>query len=282
MLKNNTGYGDLSALIQSELDDIAENVPHSEKARIPMLPEIGRLPPKNGKLDEVEAISASSRMRAKLMGMLQAIKMCPKSYGLSGRKLAPGRLIKLATGDPRIFRKKIETVTTNTAVALLLDLSGSMDGKYKVANEAAFALHNTLYGLKGVAACTLEFSGKNKEPEVSVLVGFGAKPQSENFNHYPFDGTPTGTAIWAARAMLLQRPEPRKIMLILTDGCPDDGYATKAATERALKDGIEIAAIGIMDSSVRHYWENHRVISAIHELPAAMFGIMEGMLTARR
>lgn len=78
--------------------------------------------------------------------------------------------------------------------------------------------------------------------------------------------------------MLLQRPEPRKIMLILTDGCPDSDYETKAATTRALKDGIEIAAIGIEDSSVRRYWDNHRVIKTIQELPAAMFGIMEGLL----
>ena len=193
---------DRSALIQSELDDIAENVSHHERLRIPILPEIGRLPPKNGKLDEVEAISASSRMRAKLMGMLQAIKMRPNSYGLSGRKLAPGRLVKLATGDPRIFKKKIETVDANTAVVVLLDLSGSMSSKYEVANAAAFALHNTLFGLKGVAACTLEFSGKNKEPEVNVLVGFGAKPLSEHFNHYPFDGTPTDCLLYTS-------PSPR-------------------------------------------------------------------------
>ena len=108
MLKEKTGYGDLSELIQSELDEMAANIPDIVRAGIPSLPEIGRLKPQFGKLNEVEAISASSRMRAKMMGMLQSIKRQPKSYGLSGKKLASGRLVRMATGDPRIFKKKIE------------------------------------------------------------------------------------------------------------------------------------------------------------------------------
>ena len=127
----------------------------------------------------------------------------------------------------------MEKVEVNTAVALLLDLSGSMSSRYEVANAAAFALHHTLFGLRGVAVCSLEFCGKQKQPEVNVLVDFGAKPLSEHFNHFPCDGTPTHNAIWVARSMLLQRPEPRKIMLILTDGCPDDDDETRSATKRA-------------------------------------------------
>jgi cobaltochelatase CobT len=278
MLKNKTGYGDLSALIQSELDNLALSTNSHERLGIPMLPDIGRLKAFHGKLDEVEAISAVSRMRARMMGLLQSIKNKPKSFGLSGRKLANGRLVKLALGDPRIFRKKIEAKVVNTAVVVLLDLSGSMTSKYEIANAAAFALHSTLFGLKGVAICSLEFSGKDEEPDVNLLVDFGVKPKSENFNHLPFDGTPTDTAIWTARAKLLQRLEPRKIMLILTDGCPDNGTETRAATVRTMKDGIEIAAIGIKDTSARNFWDNHKIIESIQELPAAMFGIMEGLL----
>jgi cobalamin biosynthesis protein CobT len=118
-----------------------------------MLPDIGRLKASYGKLDEVEAISAASRIRARMMGMLQSIKMQPKSFGLSGRKLANGRLVRMATGDPRIFRKKTEIKEVNTAVVVLLDLSGSMNGRYEIANAAAFALHTTLFGLKGVNVC---------------------------------------------------------------------------------------------------------------------------------
>lgn len=279
MLNNSTGYGDLSELIQSELNNMAAQTSYSELRSVPSFPEIGRMKSRFGKLDEVEAISASSRMRARIMGQLQSIKRQPGSFGSSGRKLATSKLVKMATGDPKIFKKKIDTVEINTAVTVMLDLSGSMDDKYDVANAAAFALHNTLFGLKGVSVCSLEFSGKSNQPEVNILVDFGKKPLSECFNHYPFDGTPTHMAIWAARAMLLQRSEPRKIMLILTDGCPDKGSDTQAATLRTMAEGIEIAAIGIMHSGVKNYWKNNRIINTIQELPAAMFGVMEDLLT---
>ena len=281
MLNNSTGYGDLSELIQSELNNMAAQTSSIDMRSIPSFPEIGRLKSRFGKLDEVEAISASSRMRARIMGQLQSIKRQPASFGTSGRTLATSKLVKMATGDPKIFKKKIETVEINTAVTVMLDLSGSMHDKCYVANAAAFALHNTLFGLKGVSVCSLEFSGKSNQPEVNILVDFGKKPLSECFNHYPFDGTPTHMAIWAARAMLLQRPEPRKIMLILTDGCPCNGTETHAATQRTMKEGIEIAAIGIMHSGVKNYWKNNQIINAIEELPAAMFGVMEELLTKR-
>jgi len=46
-----------------------------------------------------------------------------------------------------------------------------------------------------------------------------------------------------------------------------------------MKDGIEIAAIGIMDQSVQKHWDNHQVIKTVQELPAAMFTVLEGLLT---
>ena len=70
-------------------------------------------------------------------------------------------------------------------------------------------------------------------------------------------------------------------MLILTDGCPDDSSTTQAATRKSMQDGIEIAAIGIMHSGVKNLWDNHCVINSLQELPAAMFGVMEGLLTSK-
>ena len=44
---------------------------------------------------------------------------------------------------------------------------------------------------------------------------------------------------------------------------------------------IQVADIGIIDESVRHYWVNHKIIMSIQELPAAMFGIMEYWLNIK-
>jgi hypothetical protein len=71
-------------------------------------------------------------------------------------------------------------------------------------------------------------------------------------------------------------------MLILTDGCPDNPGATEASTKRTMADGIEFAAIGIMHDGVKNLWDNHCIIKSIDELPSAMFGVMERLLTTRQ
>jgi len=60
--------------------------------------------------------------------------------------------------------------------------------------------------------------------------------------------------------------------------CPDHPVGTIQATQRILRDKIEIAAIGIRTDEVKKFWERHRVIHQVKDLPKAMFEIMEGML----
>ena len=192
----------------------------------------------------------------------------------------------MACGDPRIFQKKLEVPALNTAVVVLVDASGSMFSQAgtnlrccDIANASAFALHHTLYGLSGVKVATAEFSGREpSRPEVNLLADFGEKPDSIAFSLRPGGCTPTAPALWFARAALLQRPEPRKIILVVTDGCPDNPAGTIQATQRILRDGIEIAAIGIRTDEVKKFWERHRVIHQVEDLPKAMFNLMEGML----
>ena len=43
----------------------------------------------------------------------------------------------------------------------------------------------------------------------------------------------------------------------------------------------ELRSRGIMHSGVKNYWKNNRIINSIEELPAAMFGVMEELLTKR-
>jgi cobalamin biosynthesis protein CobT len=263
---------------------------------IPQLPRVDRIKPNEpGLVDESRCITITSRMRAKLMGLLQAVKRLPERFGVSGRKLAVNRLVRMATGDPRIFRKRIESVAVNTAVVVLLDRSGSMierDGgsqsRIAVAREAAFSLHHTLSGITGVAVHSIAFDMIEKEqetPPIKVLCNWGEKPRSEHFGVSAREYTPTPWALWYARVELLVRPEPRKVVLLVTDGEPFgwDGIEadTLAATDRLYRDGIEIAAIGIETDSVQDYWKNNRVIKDLDELPQAMFAVMTDLLTRK-
>jgi cobaltochelatase CobT len=149
-----------------------------------------------------------------------------------------------------------------------------------IANASTFAIHHALYNQRGISCMSMSFEISYSE-SVRVMAAFDAKPNSSMFNMGSGGGTPTANAIWAARAVLLQRKEPRKIIIVLTDGQPDSKMATKIATERVEKDGIEIAAIGINTDCVKKFWKNSRCITEFEKLPQALFGVMEDLLTKK-
>ncbi|MDD2559027.1 MAG: hypothetical protein PHH87_12205, partial [Desulfuromonas sp.] len=252
--QGSSGYGDLSQLITQEMNIICQTIHEDILHSIPEAPDVGKVNPSlRCRLDEVEALSACSKMRARLLTLLQGYKQQTCTYGSSGRKLDANRLIRLGVGDARIFKRKSEQQALNTAVMVLLDNSGRMcdqvnaqHKRYQIANPAAFALHHALFGMAGVKVSTAMFcrSSSIKEP-VNIVCGFGSKPDSRAFNLHPMGGTPTHKALWYARAALLQQPESWKIILILTDGYPSSRPQCEIATKRCIKDGIEIAALGI-------------------------------------
>ena len=273
MLNDNGSFGDLSQMMVDEMNELS-----TDKSGIPLLPEIAQLKGKRPRLDEVEAISAASKMRAKMMLKLESSKRAHNTIGKSGKKISVPQLHKIALGDPRIFKRKEVVRKRNTAIVLVTDHSGSMDGeRAMIANPAQFALHNALYGMPGVAVASISFQCMHNHP-IRLQVGFKQKPTSDAFNITPNGTTNTDEAIWAARAMLFARPENRKIMLIITDGEPDCYDSTKAATDKCIKDGIEMAAIGIDTHSVERFWENSSCINNIKDLPKAMFEVLEKLL----
>lgn len=272
VVNNSSGFGDVSKMIQEEMDSLAKGSGAGDSALLPSVDVWGEMNPMN----EVEAISASSRMRAKMIGLLESVKRKPIAYGMTGKKIATSQLVKMAFGDPKLFKKKVDTFATNTAVVIMCDYSGSMCGeREEVSRPAAFALHNTLYGLRDVVVSTMGFN----EREIHDIVDFEKKPKSGCFNHGSTGGTPMDLALWAARSRLLARPEKRKILLLLTDG---EGGNTKKATESCVNNGIEIAAIGIMHHGVKNHWPNHKIIDRIEDLPAAMFSVMATLLESKK
>lgn len=69
--------------------------------------------------------------------------------GQTRGRIAPGSLFKTAVGDDRVFRQRFETRAKNTAVSLLVDCSGSMNGgRIDLAGIAAYALSTVLERLK--------------------------------------------------------------------------------------------------------------------------------------
>lgn len=222
--------------------------------------------------------ATSNRLRSRLQGLIQARR--PKPFAANrGRRVESQRLAKLATGNSRIFRKEFDVDKPDTAIHLLVDNSGSMDCIQQVANQAAMALGLALEPIQGVETAISYFPGRSFT-EVMEVVSFGEKiqPNSCRFNIRSTGGTPMAEALIHAAQSLAPRREKRKVVIALTDGGPNDGYATQYAVRMLRRSGVEVIGIGIGMDLVQHYFPKWGVINSVDELQQALFDLAETIL----
>lgn len=82
-------------------------------------------------------------------------------------------------------------------------------------------------------------------------------------------GTPMGDAIIMAAKELLERPEPRKVMMVFTDGYPDSVEVTQEACKLCERGGIETVCIGIDSNYVQNLHHRHANITDIKSMGGA-------------
>ncbi|MEA1053794.1 VWA domain-containing protein, partial [Lamprobacter modestohalophilus] len=92
-------------------------------------------------------------------------------------------------------------------------------------------------------------------------------------------GTPMHGALWFAAADLLARPEPRRVILVLTDGQPADREATGALLAQCTAAGLETLGIGI-GIDVSGLFASAIQVQDIAELKTQLFGAAERLLLA--
>jgi cobalamin biosynthesis protein CobT len=84
-------------------------------------------------------------------------------------------------------------------------------------------------------------------------------------------------ALWFAAADLLARPEPRKVLLTLTDGEPNDRKSAMDLVRRASAAGIELIGVGI-GCPVGHLFPAAAQINDVGELKVQLFRVAERLL----
>ena len=91
-------------------------------------------------------------------------------------------------------------------------------------------------------------------------------------------GTPLAEALRYVLTEMLNLPEPRKIVIILTDGDPNDGESAVAAIKEAADLKIEVVTLGIED--VRHpdIFPTFEIVKHVRDLPEKAFRLLERLL----
>jgi len=233
--------------------------------------------------DAQEATQASMALRTRLQGLLQTKVLSRASSGRRGR-LDTGQLHRLAVSDPRVFRVKAERVGIDTAVHILLDCSGSMVRRIRLACQACYAVASALDASKINVAVTAFPSSQlpsGSYSTVAPIIAHGQKVHT-NLDLAPAGGTPMGEALWWVMQDMLPLSERRKIILVVTDGEPDSMDCAVQAIEQGSRAGFEIYGIGITSPGINVLLPGRSaVVNSMGELVPAMFTLLEGAILGR-
>ena len=235
------------------------------------------------------ALSESGKIRASLQGLIQSSRYERPVNKRSGNRIDGRKLVRLSQGDSRVFERRTHKHAPNTALHLLVDASGSMNmlpnpnariRLIDLAMDSAVALALALEGISGVNPAITRFPHGDTD-NVNPLLKHGQKvrPHAPAFSAITNGGTPLHTALWYAAASVMATKEDRKVIMVLTDGEPDDYDAAKSVIRRCEATGIELVGVGIcIDTS--HLFDNSICINNVSDLRSELFRISKDLLLA--
>ena len=241
-------------------------------------------------LDKVQ--SESVKIRAALQGLVQAQNMNRTHPSSRGRRVIGRRIPQLALGDGRVFARASVKKSPNTAIHLLLDKSESMsyqvqntnsqlwESRLSIALEATLALALAFEGIPGVNPGITAFPGIDDESVFRLLEqGERVRSKVSGFSLQAKDSTPMTEAIWFGAASLLRCREPRKVLMVMTDGQPNDTLSTLEILQRCRDSGIETVGIGL-GIDVSHLFPVSIAINDFRELRSQLFDLSKTLLMA--
>ena len=265
------------------------------------IPEVNKNGLKTCKLDLKSIKQQSVMLRTRIANLLQAEKM-EKSMTARRGRLATNKLYKLAVNDERVFNKKQPVKSHNIAVHLLLDGSSSMDfscfkmpdGSYRnraaIAYPAAqaFALAVSNYPDINVGAsifCQKYVAGSDSYENLIVpILEHGQKmTPNTNWGFVPYGNTPLAEGIFYAWSELMNQPEERKILILLTDGDPDNSVTTKEMIALCKRSQIEVIGLSIGSDYLERFLDPgcYHVVNSESEIVNGYFSILQQLLATR-
>jgi cobaltochelatase CobT len=180
----------------------------------------------------------------------------------------------------------------NTAIHVLLDKSDSMDepvlgdkhqsvaNRLSIALEASMALALAFEGIAGVNPGMTAFPGRDDTSVFRLLEhGERVRANAAAFSLRASGTTPMTEAVWFAAAALLRCQEPRKVLLVMTDGQPNDILSTREILQRCRNSGIETVGVGL-GLDVSHLFPVAIMISELRELRTQLFALSKAVLLA--
>ena len=295
--------GILQTLLSADDSDIEEDLFESLKSALSLAAEnisellmpSGHEPPMDDQagaflLRKVQG--ESGKIRAALQGLVQSQTLIRSQHACRGRRLDGKRLHRLPLGETKVFQRTLVKAAPNTAIHLLLDKSESMGyqvtdsqgqpmgSRMPIALEATLALALAFEGIPGVNPGVTAFPGRQDDSVFRLLEhGQRVNARTGAFSLAATGSTPMTEAIWFGAASLLRCREPRKVLMVMTDGQPNESLSTLELLQRCRDSGIETVGVGL-GLDVCHLFPIAITIHDLSELRAQLFELSKAVLLA--
>lgn len=263
-------------------------------------------------------------MTTKMRRILAAQSLSVQYGGYRSGKLQSSAAYRICIGDDRVFSRKVEHQSEETAVSLLLDMSGSMRGRrIKTACESAVMFGEALSKL-GVNFEIIGFTAEREysrdfTPEMQKefrkrsglfsrfipLRTYVFKEFSQKYSNGVKEAlfevgnrlspinlvqNVDGESVQIALGRLSTQLQPRKILIVLSDGCPASDTEDmevlsdhlKDVVKNAEKEGFEIVGIGIQTQAVKRFYSKSVVVNDVSELPGEVMNQLQKVILGRK
>ena len=208
------------------------------------------------KLPDVELRPDQKRIASQVNAVSDDLKeaLIAQSYSgkfnkLVGKRLNSRILSRVRTGNPRVFQSKTHCDGTAAAVSILVDTSGSMNDQMSDRKPRFEGSIGVTVGLADVLSeFDVPFEVSFFDDRFSTYKAFDDDWNSvrkANAFPVPNNGTTTGAALQRALSELILRDEPRRLMIVITDGDTSDFDVLASCYGEAKHAGIEIASLMI-------------------------------------
>lgn len=230
-----------------------------------------------------QARTATAALRRRLATLVQTTREDECWHSQRGHKLSGRRLYQAGMPDrAALFQHRHEHSAPETAIGVLLDRSSSMVDDMELACQSVLSLILALDEIPGVASWSAAFPwGGSQRERILKLKGFSesARQSAVRFDLRADGGTPLDSVLWATAVALAPRQEPRKMILVVTDGEADDNTRSVAAITQCQQLGIEVLGLGIGSYTAyfmpKVFGDNHTVIANIKQLAPELFKLLE-------
>lgn len=223
--------------------------------------------------------SSSARAAGIVRRMLQSQSKSIWKGGLEAGALDMRRLVPIVNGNSNVYKERCDRKAINTALYVLVDNSGSMSGRpLAVCQETAVTLDMAVIGTPTSIEITGFTDNNQGTPILYRYRVFGQKAQAAaatlgSMQNVTLGGTPVSIPLLESWRRLSQQKEPRKIMIVVSDGGANhnDVQASREAHDLIMMQGGIVIGISIGSAAAMKQWcDNVEEINSVEDLPNAL------------